>query len=257
MSWIDAILIGAVQGVTECLPISSSAHLVIAEKLLGIKASGVAFEVILHCGTLAAAVVFFRTQWLNILSGPCEPSSRRSLGLLVAGTIPVAVVGFLFHDLIAGKFHDMQRISLHLILCGIFLLAAGRKRAGQGEIGWGRAWAVGVAQAAAILPGVSRSGMTVGMGMLSGARCEHAVEFAFMLSVPAVLGASIMELRDFGPAISGFGWGVLVTAAAASFLSGYAAIGVLLTLVRKGRLAWFGWYCVTIGMVAMLWGWIR
>jgi len=253
MSFIDALLIGVVQGITECLPISSSAHLVFAEKILGIGTRGVALEVLLHLGTMCAAILFFRRRWGRIILHPFNYESARFLGALILASIPVAVTGYYFHTLISERFHEIYLIAPNLMFCGIFLIVAGRSGAGEGGIGWWRALVVGVAQSIALLPGISRSGMTVGAGLLSGMKREGAVEFAFMLSVPAILGATIFELKDISSAGPGFGGGVLAIATLASFLSGYGAIGVLMGIVRRGKLAWFGCYCLAAGIAITLW----
>lgn len=254
MNTLQAVILGVVQGITEWFPVSSSAHLVLAERILGIRAAGVALEVVLHLGTLAAAVVFFRAQWARILLHPADPWARRALGLLVLATIPAAAAGILANGWIEERFHDPRLAAGGLVAGGIFLLVAGRARAGDGEIGWGRAILIGVAQAFALPPGISRSGMTVGAGLLAGVKRERAVEFAFMMAVPAILGATLVKFREIGASAEGFGGGKLVIAAAAAFVSGYAAIGLLRNAVAKGRLAWFGYYCIAVGAAWALWG---
>jgi len=254
MSWPAAVMLGIVQGITECLPVSSSAHLVFAEKILGIKSQGVSVEVFLHLGTMAAAVMFFRGRWAAILSRPLDRGSLRYIGFLFLGTIPAAIAGYLAGEVISESFHKMRLVSFDLLIYGVFLTAAGGWNAGRKEMGWGRALIVGMAQSIALLPGISRSGMTVGSGLLAGLERARAVEFSFMLSVPAILGASVLELRHV--AVSGpvYGTGCLAAAGAASFVSGYIAIGLLLRIVERGRLAWFGYYCLALGAGGLICG---
>jgi undecaprenyl-diphosphatase len=248
------VLIGIVQGLTECFPVSSSAHLVFAERILGIPAQGVALEVILHLGTLVAMVIFFREMWARILTRPWEAGPSRCIGTLVVATVPAALVGVLFRGRIEETFHNPQLAAANLVVCGVFLVIAGQRREGKGEITWLRALVIGFAQSVAILPGISRSGATVGTGLLAGMSARGAVAFSFMMAVPAILGASVVEIRGIGSAAGEMGVGVLIAAAAAAFLSGYLAIGLLVRLVSAGRLGWFGYYCCAAGALWLLWG---
>ncbi len=254
MSWIDAILIGVVQGVTECLPVSSSGHLILAENLLGLKVSGVALEAFLHLGTLGAAVAFFRERWGRLIINLGRAESIRFLGCLAIGSLPIAFVGFLLRDTVSAIFHNVHLVAANLVFTGIFLLTVGMRREGDCEIGWLRAFFIGLAQAVAILPGISRSGMTVGTGLVTGLKRPLAVEFAFMLAVPAVLGAVIVEIGGVGSAIPEWGIGNLIVAGVAAFLSGYLAIGLLLRFVMAGRFVWFGYYCILAGVLGFIWG---
>jgi undecaprenyl-diphosphatase len=253
MAWVDAIVVGVVQGVTECLPVSSSGHLVLVERLLGLNVSGVALEVFLHVGTLGAAVAYFRKSWYRLLFRLPDVTAVRFLGCLVVATVPVGLVGFCFHDALSDIFHSAQLVSASLLVTGIFLFVAGRRREGNSGIGWGRAVVVGLAQAVAVLPGVSRSGMTVGTGLIMGLKRSLAVEFSFMLAVPAILGSTVVELGALGGAIPDWGIAELIIATSASFLSGYLAIGLFFRFVVAGRLAWFGYYCITVGILGFLW----
>ncbi len=254
MDFFQAVSIGLVQGVTEWFPVSSKTHLVIAERLLGIDASGVALEVVLHLGTLASAVVFFRARWARILLRPGDGAARRALGMLLLATLPVAVAGLAAHHALEARLHDRRWAAAGFLACGAFLVAAGRKAPGGRDVGWGRAFLIGAAQALALLPGVSRSGMSIGTGLLAGVRRERAVEFSFMCVVPAVLGATILKMGEIGGAARDYGAGALCLAAGAAFVSGLAAIGVLRWAVVAGRFSWFGWYCVAIGTAWAIWG---
>lgn len=253
MTTAQAVVIGIVQGVTEWLPVSSSAHLVFVERLIGVRPQGVALEVVLHLGTLVAAVVFFRAAWARILLHPVDPGARRALGLLIVGTLPAAAAGILARDWIEERFHDPRMAALGLVAGGVFLLAAGRARPGNAAIGWGRALLIGCAQALALPPGISRSGMTVGAGLLSGVERRRAVEFAFMLAVPAILGAVIVHLPEMGSAAADLGDRALAVSAAVSCLSGIGAIGFLKSAVERGKIAWFGYYCIALGTAWALW----
>jgi len=253
MTMLQAVVIGVVQGITEWFPVSSKTHLVIAERLLGISASGVALEIVLHLGTLAAAVVFFRAQWARILLHLDDRAARRSLGMLLLAAVPIAVVGLVVHDRISEHMHDPRFAAAGLVACGVFLIIAGMAARGDREVNWGSALLIGAAQVLALLPGISRSGMTVGTGLLGGVKRERAVEFSFMCVVPAVLGATLLKMREIGAAAHDFGAGTLSIAAAAAFVSGLAAIGFVRSTVGKGRLPWFGYYCIAAGLAWALW----
>ncbi|HOE26336.1 MAG: undecaprenyl-diphosphate phosphatase [Candidatus Aureabacteria bacterium] len=250
----QAVVIGIVQGATEWLPVSSTAHLVLAERLLGVRSEGVALELVLHLGTLAAAVVFYRAAWRRILLHPAEPRARRDLGLLLVATLPAAAVGVLARGWLEARFHDPRMAAAGLVAGGVFLVAAGRARPADAEIGWGRALLIGCAQALALPPGISRSGMTVGAGLLAGVGRRRAVEFAFMMAAPAMLGAALMHLPEIGSAAENFGVAALAASAAVSCASGLVAIRVLNGAVERGGIAWFGCYCIALGVAWALWG---
>lgn len=254
MNVIQAVAIGVVQGITEWFPVSSKTHLVVAERLLGVSASGVALEVVLHLGTLAAAVVFFRAEWARILLHPRDRTARRALGLILLAALPIAVVGLCAHHALEARLHDHRWAAAGFVACGAFLIAAGRAAPGEGGVGWGRALLIGAAQVFALLPGVSRSGMSVGCGLLTGVERKRAVEFSFMCVVPAVLGATILKAREIGGAAHDYGTEILILAAATAFVSGLAAIAALRRAVAAGRLCWFGWYCIAAGAAWALWG---
>ncbi len=253
MTILQAVVIGIVQGVTEWLPVSSSAHLVLAERLLGVHSGGVALELVLHLGTLAAAVIFYRAAWSRILLHPADPRARRDLGMLLVATLPAAAAGVLARGWIEARFHDPRMAAAGLVAGGVFLVAAGRARPADAGIGCGRALLIGCAQALALPPGISRSGMTVGAGLLAGVGRPRAVEFAFMMAVPAMLGAALLHLPEIGSAAEDFGAAALAASAAVSCASGLAAIRILRGAVERGRIAWFGCYCIALGAAWALW----
>jgi undecaprenyl-diphosphatase len=256
MSVLEAIVLGIIQGATEFLPVSSSGHLVLTEHLLGLTDESVVFEVAVHAGTLAAVLLYFRTRILSILRGvfgqsglPAEnDAARRMLIFLVIGSVPAAVTGLLFKSEIESFFGNPRQTALFLIVTGVWLLLmrfAGRQRR---VLNTQRSWWIGCAQAAAILPGISRSGATIATGALLGVPAAQAAEFSFLLSIPAVAGAAVLSLPEAmgsGQFHIADGIGAVVAG-----VTGYVALKLVFASLRRGRFAWFGVYCIVLGTVA-------
>lgn len=260
MDALQALLLGIVQGITEWLPISSSGHLVIAQELLGMDASeNLVFDLAVHMGTLLAVCVFFRRELARILMALFRPGDRgeearglRRLALLLAlGTIPVAAVGFALSDRMEDVF-TLPLVGAALVVNAAVLFLS--ERVGRGGVrrdaGVRDAVVAGLMQAASIVPGISRSGSTISGGMLSGLEKEAAATFAFLLSVPALIGA--------------FGYGVatldrydadlvtLAIGAVAAFATGFVSIGYLLKAVKARRLWLFSVYCAALGAAVLV-----
>lgn len=256
MNILDALVLGIVQGLTEWLPISSSGHLVIAEEALGLPAGkNLVFDLILHLGTLLAVIVFFRSELGRIVLSIVKPhpakgsqeEKLRFLGaLLLIGTIPAAVAGVLFKDSIEKVF-DIRYVGLSLIVNAIMLFSFERfwAKGTRKDAKLLDAVLIGLFQAVAIIPGISRSGSTLGGGMVRGLERETAAVFAFLLSVPTLVGAFVYGFltlnkfdTDLASSVVGFG---------AAFLVGLVSIEYLLKAVRSGKLWVFSVYCAVIG----------
>lgn len=254
MDALQALILGIIQGITEWLPISSSGHLVIAQKLLGLKADeNLFFDLVVHLGTIVAVIAYFRRELWRIVSSffvraPSEEQTGlRRLGLLLlAGTIPIALAGVLFKDQIEAVF-DIRLVGVALIANAGILWAAHtygskgtKKKAGVTD-----ALIIGIFQVVSIIPGISRSGSTLSAGMLRGLERESAAVFAFLLSVPALLGASAygaVTLDSHDASIL-----TLTIGFSAALLVGLASIEYLLRIVRSGRLWVFAVYCAAAG----------
>jgi undecaprenyl-diphosphatase len=283
---IRALVLGIVQGLTEFLPISSSAHLSIVPRLLGYPTPTLAFEVLLHFGTLAAVVAYFaRDLWAFVLCllapgrlGPREASTRRRLlGLLVLASVPAAVIGFLVQDWADAQTSRPLRASVWLVATTAILIAAelyARTRSRQpvrvatpaapGELEQAppsaeaelkalpvaKAAGIGLAQALALVPGTSRSGVTISAGLFEGVSREAAARFSFLLSIPAILGAGILKLGDLSGATETPAELVAGTVAAA--VSGFVAVSFLLRLLRTRTLWPFIWYRLIAGSLFVL-----
>ncbi|MGQ9632028.1 MAG: undecaprenyl-diphosphate phosphatase [bacterium] len=263
MSIWKAAALGVVQGLTEFLPVSSSGHLVIVQKLLGVGGASILFDTFVHLGTLLAVVLAFWEDILDIfqssLSGLrdvrtfLESPSRVLLLMVIVGTIPTAIMGVLFKDVFEAMFSDVRAVGLSLLATGFLLFSTRFARAGSRRVGFWDAIAVGIAQGIAIVPGVSRSGFTISAGIWLGVEREKAARFSFLLSIPAILGAFVLQLGDISwrggnavPHVVG-----MVVAAA----TGYLAIRLLLGWVRRGKLHLFAIYCWALGAVGIALGW--
>jgi len=262
---LASLLLGLIQGLSEFLPISSSGHLVLAQTLMGVPEKGILREVVLHAGTLGAVLWVFRADlrhivadsWGALRGWPQEGwgawRRAREGGLLLWATLPAACVGLGWSDEVKLAFERPTLAALLLVVTGLFLLgsrwAPGRAR----SIGWGIALLMGLAQTISLLPGISRSGATITAGLFAGARPSRAARFSFLMSVPAILGSVAVSLPDFMRAADGAVWFGLAVGFATAFLSGWAAIHLLLRAVERGRFFLFGIYCIGIGVLSWLW----
>lgn len=269
MDILSSLILGVVQGLTEFLPISSSGHLVVFQNLLGFSEPEILFDVSLHLGTLLAVFIFFRVDlkemiletW-NLLTGcfmknsPLSSIKEKPHAVLTAwvivGTIPTVLIGLIFKDPLEALFGKVHWVGVMLILTGLIIgitriLNPGYTK--RKDVGFLTAIAVGTAQGLAIIPGISRSGSTIVCGMLCGMDRELAARFSFLLSIPAIIGAMVLQLmsHDLGainplPMLTGF-----LSAA----VTGFIALKILMKMVRKGNLSLFAPYCWAIGLVVI------
>lgn len=256
-AWIQSLALGVLQGLTEFLPVSSSGHLVLLQLWLGdafaFAQSAVAFDLTLHVGTLLPVLWFYRRDVFELAGAPRK--NLRYIGLLVVATIPTALIGLLFKDMFESLFHTPRTVSVALFVTGA-LLASTRwtDRSPESDrrgIGFASALIIGVAQGLAITPGISRSGATIATALLLGAGRAEAARFSFLLSVPAIVGASVLVAKD-GVAFSPSLWGPLAIGFLAAAVVGYAALRWLVRLVRAGRLYRFAFYVVPLAALAWL-----
>ncbi len=246
----DAALWGLIQGLTEFLPISSSGHLVLVPELLGRPGPDLATSAVLHLGTLLAVVLYFRSDVVRMVR--FRGAGRRLALLVVLGTVPAATIGLLFADAIDEAISDPRLVAGALLATGIALLAARYFGIGDKKVEDVTApdsLTVGIAQAIALIPGVSRSGATIVAGLGRKIDRVDAARFSFLLGVPAIAGAGLLSLPDLIGA--GFDTDLLIGMAVA-FVSGYLAIAVLLRLLASVGLAPFGIYCLAAGSLALV-----
>jgi undecaprenyl-diphosphatase len=257
MSYIQSLLLGILQGLTEFLPVSSSGHLVILEHLLKTpSAARMAVVAVLHIGTALALIVYFRAELARIFAGMfSRTSEKRSANWKIAGyvalaSIPAGVVGLLARHRIEAVFSSPGIVGPMLLVTGAFVLATRLAPERGRQVGWLVALFVGLAQAVAIMPGISRSGATVAAALFLGLDRDKAFEFSFILSVPIVLIAAVKELLDVNWTLVGAG-GVAVGVVAA-FVFGLGALVLLRRAVISRRFFWFGFYCLAAGLAALL-----
>lgn len=254
---LKAIVLGIVQALTEFLPVSSSGHLVIAKSLLKVSEVGITMEVVTHFATVVAVVIYLRRHIGRILSAVWARATRgkaaiaeegqrdvRLFWLVVLGTVPAGLLGLALHGAIEHLFSDVTSTGIALVATGCFLLVAGRPRSPRSGLGLPQALIVGLAQAVAIVPGLSRSGLTVGTGLALGVEKREAFEFSLLLSIPAVLGATMLEALKGG--IGGDALPI-VAAAATALVVGYAAIALLFRAIVRNRFHVFAYYLIPVG----------
>jgi undecaprenyl-diphosphatase len=260
MTLIEGILLGILQGLTEFLPVSSSGHLALVEHFAGIESPGVTFEVFVHFGTALAVIVFFRRRIEAIITAvagrvldrPHSPEDSRIGILLLVGTVPAATVGVLLGEVVEAAFDSPRVVSVALILTGVVLWLTRWVSSGEKPHGSIRdALLIGTAQAIAIVPGMSRSGWTVSAGLALGLTRRAAAEFAFLLAVPVILGATAVSAGDALRSGAGIE-APLIAGTAAAFLSAIPAIHLLLRAVTAGRLYRFSYYCWIAGAVGLV-----
>lgn len=252
MDIIDALILGSLQGMTEFLPVSSSGHLVLGQHFLGLSLPGNFFEVLVHLGTLCSVLVVFRTEILKLIQSIKSTESKIMLSALVIGTIPAVLIGLSMKDKISHLFENPLAVSFSLILTGIWLVMTKWFVNQQSNINLKNGFLIGCAQAIAIIPGISRSGATIGVAMLLGISPEKAAKFSFLLAIPAIAGAGLLTAIDIDPAlVSSLSSGTIIAAFFSSFLVGWAALTWLLKLISKGQFHWFGLYCMVIGILTL------
>lgn len=261
MSLLQAIILGAVQGLTEYLPISSSGHLALVPFLVGWEPQSQAFDLALHLGTALSLLWFFRAEWLALvrgfLSGLASPATRADdpawrLSLYVLlGSLPAGVLGILLEDTVERVFRNPVLIATMLILFSFVILAAdrlGRRRRAFGEVTLADALLVGLLQAVALVPGVSRSGITISAGLARGLTREAAARFSFLLSGPIIVAAAVFKLRH---GIPGGELGVVLAGVVSSALVGWLAVGLLLRYLQRNSLLVFVVERLLVGLLTL------
>lgn len=264
LNYLEAILLGIVQGLTEFLPISSSAHLRIVSALAGWGDPGAAFTAVTQLGTELAVLLYFGKDIIRIAKAwfaslparrwPEDPDARMGW-LVIFGSMPIVILGLILENPIDSAFRDLRLIAINLIVFGIILglvdrLARSERELDELTVKHGIAF--GFAQAMALLPGVSRSGGTITAGRLLGYTREAATRYAFLLAIPAVFGSGIYKLKDIGAADGGTGWGPTIAATVVAFIVGYAVIAWLMRYLRTRSYAPFVLYRVALGVLVIV-----
>ncbi|MBN1405037.1 MAG: undecaprenyl-diphosphate phosphatase [Candidatus Omnitrophica bacterium] len=246
-----AIASGVLQGVTEFLPVSSSAHLAILHNYLGYKEPQILFDIFLHIGTLFAVLVYFRKDIVAVFS-----KEKRVLFLVLISSIPTAAIGVLFKPFFEESFVNIKLIAVFLLINAFLLFTADlvmrlMAKSKNSNIGFLKAFIIGTVQGAAILPGLSRSGTTISAALILNVKKADAVRYSFLLAIPAILGALIFKLNDIG-SFCAASLAPFMAGALASFFIGLAAISILIKSVTKNKLYLFGVYCFLVGSVILV-----
>ncbi len=252
---MHAFILGLVQGITEFLPISSSGHLLLIPYVLGWPASGLAFDVALHAGTLLATVIYFFPKWWQLLTQGLiqrQPKELRLLGFLILATLPAAILGFFAGNAIENALRQPAIVALMLIIFALVLWAAERAaklKQTMDQLTWKQSLFVGLAQTLALVPGVSRSGITITSGLVTGLTKEDATEFSFLLLAPITLGAVVTQ----GPkALQGADITPVIIGVITSFVAGLISIHFLLKFVKKYGFQPYIWYRLSVGIVFLV-----
>lgn len=248
----QALVLGVIQGITEFLPVSSSGHLVVVQQLFGLTQDTFFFSVVLHMATLLAILVFFGRSLFNV--------TRREWGYVLLGTVPAIIAAVLFSDFIKASFVSDAWVGLELIATGCITLFADRKLEKlatqpaplEEQLNNNKSFLIGVAQAIAIIPGISRSGSTIAGAAIAGLDRESAFRFSFLLAIPALIGAGVYQILSVAetglpqlsllPMIVGF---------IASLIAGFFSLTLFRYVILKAKLEWFGWYAIIVGVLAL------
>ncbi len=264
MSWLEALVLGVVQGLTEFLPVSSSGHLQIFSALFGVQGEeNLTFAVVVHAATVCSTIVVLRHEIIDLLKGLFKfqwNSETIYIAKIALSMIPVAVVGLCLKDYVEAIFGSgllIVGVSL-LITAGLLSFAYYARPRVKREISFRDAFIIGIAQACAVLPGLSRSGSTIGTGIILGNNKENVAKFSFLMVLVPILGEAFLDLMKggFSPAESGISISAMLVGFISAFVSGYIACSWMLNLVKKGKLIWFAAYCLMVGISILIYSFV-
>jgi undecaprenyl-diphosphatase len=258
MSWLEALILGLVQGLTEFLPVSSSGHIELGKFILGTEsADNLMFSVLVHTATMLSIVVVFRKDIWQLITHTLRfewnPETRFVL-LIVISMIPTGIVGLLFESQIEQFFDGrIMFVGFMLLVTATILISTRLVKTNNKEVSFLKAFIIGLAQTVAILPGISRSGATIGTALLLGVERNAATRFSFLMVLPPIAGATLIKLKDLfaSPALYQEEIVPLGIGFIAAFISGIIACSWMLSLVRKGNISYFSIYCLVIGLIAI------
>ncbi len=246
MNLIYAAILGVIQGITEWLPVSSSGHLVIFQEFFGIE-QPLFFDIMLHFASILVIFAFFHKEIIKLFDFSRE--SMKKLMRIAVATVPIGLVGIFFKDTIENLFSSILFVGIALMITGLFLYMTKFANSRKDSIGLFDSIIIGLAQAVAILPGISRSGSTITAGVLLGNKREEAAKFSFLLAVPAILGASIVGLYSNFNSLVDMQWSFVIIGMIFSFLTGLLSINLLMKMINKGKLYYFSYYCIIVGAI--------
>ena len=262
MHLTHSLLLGLIQGLTEFLPVSSSGHLALAQSLLeGFDQPGLLFDTLLHLATLLAVFVYFRKRIGRMILGVMgifmpkykvyNYDEKPLIWGVIIATIPTGVIGYLLKDHVEGFFDKPAVIGYFLIITSLMLYISDKFKGG-GPVTPLRALIIGIAQGLAVFPGISRSGTTIFAGLITGMSREKAAEFSFLISIPAIIGATVLQIPHITEIDTSM-LGIYAAGMLMAFISGLLAIGLMMHVVKSAKLSFFAIYCLIVGVVAILW----
>ena len=251
MNWLQALILGIVQGFTEFLPISSSGHLVLVQAILGIEQPGNEFEILVHLGTLASVVVVFLDDIKSLLLSLTSKKTQSFIIFVLVGSIPAVGIGLGFKDILKALFDNIASVSGALIFTGLILYCSSFVKQGDNEHSIVTSILIGCAQAVAIIPGVSRSGMTICAALFLGLSPKEAARFSFLLAIPSISGSGILIALDVSSEFQ-LPLSVSIVAFLSSFGVGVVALKWLLRWLEQGKFYYFGVYCLSVGIMTLV-----
>ena len=262
MSWIEALILGIIQGLTEFLPVSSSGHLEIGKHILGVQATdNLTFTVVVHGATVLSTIVVFRKDITNLITGlfsfKWNPETEYIFKIGVS-MIPIGIVGVFFKDYVEELFNTNKILLLvgaMLLITATLLAFTFYAKAKDKDVSFKDAFIIGIAQTIAVLPGISRSGSTIATGLLLGNKREAVARFSFLMVLIPILGENVLSLlKDDVSSTGTIGFLPLLVGFTGAFISGLLACKAMINLVKKGKLIYFAIYCAVVGTIAIIWG---
>ena len=276
MDWLQALLMGIFQGLTEYLPVSSSGHLALAGELLGVKDPDtiMPFTILVHVATVLSTLVILWKEIVWLFIGACKhgkdfiPSrygitrlndEQNYLLCILISMIPIGIVGFFFKDWVEKQFHSLMVVGVCLLITALLLAFSYFSKPREKEhISMLDAFIIGIAQACAVLPGLSRSGSTIGTGLILGNKKEKLAQFSFLMVIPPILGEALLNVKDMlevgvEQAMAGVTPMALVVGFVAAFITGCMACKWMISLVKRGKMIWFAIYCAIVGTATIIW----
>jgi len=260
MDWLQALILGIIQGLTEFLPISSSGHLIIGKELLGLEVTdNIAFETVVHCATVLSTITILRKEIIGLILKlfklQWNPETQY-IGMIFLSMIPVMIVGLFFKNTVEQLFGEGLTLvgAMLLVTAALLSLTSLVKFPQRKPMGWGSAFLMGIAQAVAVLPGLSRSGATIATGLLAGVKKEEVAKFAFLMVLIPILGETALSAMkgDFSAAVSGIPASSLIIGFFAAYICGCFACKFMIELIKRTNLLWFALYCCIAGIIALI-----
>lgn len=265
MDVIQSLVLGAIQGITEFLPVSSSGHLVLFQKIFGLKEAPIFFDTLIHFATLLAVVFYLKKEIFSIIKNIKQKENQKLVALIVLATIPAVFVGFLLRNNINDIFNSLELLSITFLITALILFATKFFENGQKsleKLSWFDSLFIGIFQALAILPGISRSGSTISAGLFRGVKREDAFKFSFLLAIPVIFGAMVLQLFDPSSLAKGEGFDFNLNNLNSGFLAnfvgfvtaavfGFLSLKILEKITAKGKLHYFAVYCLALSLIIL------